>query len=285
MPADLHCHSKISDGSTEVDELVFIAGKRGIDTISVTDHDTLSGSDRAAVFGEKFGVRIIKGTEISCYDNKNKKSVHLLCYMPCARERLATMMRSTTRSRKQAIQLSIKKVMDAYPIPYDMILRRSAGSSNIYKQHIMKALMDAGYTDEMFGSVFRKLFDPRFGIAKASIEYPDVFDALRIAKESGGVVILAHPNVYNNYDIIPELIEKGIDGIEISYPRARDDDNEVLGKICDEHGLIKTGGTDFHGCNCNTPKPVGTCVTADEEVEKIIALAEKRKAEYPSAIS
>lgn len=277
MPADLHCHSKISDGSTEVDELVLLAKNRGIDTISVTDHDTLAGSDRAAVFGEKFGVRIIKGTEVSCYDFEHNRKVHLLCYLPNIRERLSTMLRTTNRNRKQAINLSIQKVMRAYPIPYDMILRRSAGSNTLFKQHIMRALMDAGYTTEMFGDVFKKLFDYRYGLAKVSFEYPDVFEALRIIRESGGVAVLAHPAVYDNYDIIPELIENGLDGIEISYPRAREDDSEVLGAICDKHGIIRTGGTDFHGSNCTIPHPVGTCTTTDEEVEKIIALAESRK--------
>ncbi len=276
MPADLHCHSKISDGSTEVDELVLLAKNKGLDTLSVTDHDTLAGSDRAAVFGEKFGVRIIKGVEISCFDYERKRNVHLLCYLPSSRERLSSMLRTVNRNRKQAVQLAIQKVMRAYPIPYDMILRRSAGSNTLFKQHIMRALMDAGYTNEMFGDVYRKLFDSRFGIARVDFEHPDIFEGLRIVRESGGVAVLAHPAVYDSYDIIPELIKNGLDGIEISYPRAREDDEDVLGRICDEYGLIRTGGTDFHGGNGSAPHPLGTCTTSDEEVGKIIALAGKR---------
>ena len=157
-----------------------------------------------------------------------------------------------------------------------MILRRSAGSSCIYKQHVMRALMDAGYTSDMFGDVFRKLFDRRFGLAKVKIEKPSVFEVLRIARESGCVTILAHPNVYNNYDLIPELIEHGLDGIEVYYPRAREDDEKVLGDICREHNLIMTGGTDFHGCNTDDPHPIGTCTTSDDQLERIIALAKSR---------
>lgn len=277
MPADLHCHSKISDGTTEIDELVLLAKNKGLSAISVTDHDTLAGSDRAEVFGKKFDVKIIKGTEISCYDFERKKKVHLLCYMPDYRERLTSMLRVTNRNRKQAVQLSIQKVMCAYPIPYDMVLRRSAGSNTMFKQHIMRALIDAGYTNEVFGDLFRKLFDPRFGIARVSFEYPDVFEALRIVRESGGVAVLAHPAVYDNYALIPQLIEKGLDGIEVYYPRAKEDDEKVLGDICREHGLIMTGGTDFHGGNSPVPHPIGTCVTSDDQVERIMELAEKRK--------
>ncbi len=276
MPADLHCHSKVSDGTTEIDELVLLAKNKGIDTISVTDHDTLSGSDKAAAFGEKIGVRVIVGTEVSCFDFTRKRKVHMLCYLPSRRERLNTMLRTTRLARKQAVQLSAQKVMCAYPIPYEMILRRSAGSTSLYKQHIMRALIDAGYTNEVYGDVYRKLFDRRFGIARSSFDYPDVFNALTTIREAGGVAVLAHPAVYDSYDLIPELIEHGLDGIEVSYPRAKENDEEILGRICDEHGLIRTGGTDFHGGNCTDPHPIGTCTASDEEVEKIIALAASR---------
>ena len=276
MSADLHCHTKISDGSTAVDELVLLAKHKGISTISVTDHDTFSGSEKALVFGKKFDVNIIKGTEISCFDYKRKRKVHLLCYLPQKTDRLASMLRTTNRNRKQAMTLSVQKVLRAYPIPYDMVLRRSAGSVCIYKQHVMQTLMDAGYTDEMFGDLFRKLFDSRFGIAKTTFEYPDVFEALRLAKESGGVTVLAHPNVYNSYELIDELIEKGLDGIEVFYPRAKETDAGELSLICDKHGLIKTGGTDFHGVNTSCPNPLGTCTTPDEELEKLLTLAKSR---------
>lgn len=276
MAADLHIHSKLSDGSTEVDEIVLLAKNKGLTAISVTDHDTFQGSDRAAVFGEKFGVKIVKGTEISCCDYERGRKVHLLCYMPANRERLGAMLRKTCAARRQSVESSIPKVLTAYPISYDMILRRSAGSTSLFKQHVMRALMDAGYTTEMFGDVYRKLYDGRFGLAKTRFEYPDVFEALRLVRESGGVAVLAHPAVYNSYDLIDELIAKGLDGIEVSYPRARDDDAEVLGRLCDEHGLIKTGGTDFHGANSTPPYPLGTCTTYDEEVEKIMELAKKR---------
>ena len=277
MSADLHCHSKISDGSTEIDELVFLAKNKGLDAISVTDHDTFNGSDRAASFGEKFGVRIITGAEISCVDRKRQRNVHLLCYLPANRERLSSMLRATLRNRRQAVQNAAQKVICAYPIPYDMILRRSAGSTCLYKQHIMRALMDAGYTTEMFGDVFRKLFDKRFGLARVTFEKPDVFEALRLVRESGGVAVLAHPGVYDSYDLIPELIDKGLDGIEVSYPRAREDDEKVLGDICRANDLIMTGGTDFHGANTAAFHPIGTCTTDDDQLERIIELAELRR--------
>ena len=66
----------------------------------------------------------------------------------------------------------LQKVMRQYPITPDMVSRRAQGSTNIYKQHIMHALLDAGYTNEIFGDLFRSLFHPREGSAYAPVEYP-----------------------------------------------------------------------------------------------------------------
>lgn len=279
MAADLHCHTKMSDGSTAIDELVLLAKKKGLSAIAVTDHDTYRGVSRAKVFGDKFGISIIPGVEVSAYDYERKRQVHLLCYMPETFDRLAGMLRTTSINRKKAMELSVQKVLRAYPIPSDMILRRSGagtGSTGIYKQHIMQALMDAGYTSEMFGTVYKKLFDPRFGLAKTDFERPDAFDALRLIKESGGVAVLAHPAVYDSYDLMYELIDRGLDGIEVWYPRANPNDDVSLARVCDEYGLIKTGGTDFHGANTSVVNPIGTCVTPDEELKKLVTLAKSR---------
>ncbi len=276
MPADLHCHTKISDGSTAIDELVVLAKNKQIDTIAVTDHDTFGGAKRAKIFGDKFGVEVIAGAEISAYDYERKRKIHLICYLPESSDRLAGMLRKTNHNRKQAMSVSIQKVLRAYPIPYDMILRRTAGSTSVYKQHIMQALMDAGYTNEMYGAVYKKLFDPRFGLAKSEIEYPDVFEVLRLIRESGGIAVLAEPAVYDSYDIIEELIEKGLDGIEVWYPRAAETDERVLSDICDDYNLIRIGGTDFHGANGPVVNPLGTCTTPDSEVKRLLALAKTR---------
>lgn len=277
MSADLHCHSKFSDGSTDVEELVLLAKNKGINAIAVTDHDTFLGSEKAAVFGEKYGVRIIKGTEISCYDYSRKRKVHLLCYLPKRTDKISDMIQTTLKKRNETMNTAIHKILKEYPIPYDMILRRAAGSTCIYKQHVMQALMDAGYTDKMFGDLFGKLFDSRNGIAKTSFEYPDVFQALEIVKESGGAAVLAHPAVYNSYDVMLEMIEKGLDGIEVHYPRAKESDEKDLTELCEKHGLIKTGGTDFHGMNTSKVNPIGTCTAADYELEKLIGLVNSRE--------
>ena len=77
MAADLHCHTKLSDGSVGIEDLIAIAKKSGIDTIAVTDHDCLAGTVRAQVISKRYDVKVIPGVELSAFDEEaGKKSSH-----------------------------------------------------------------------------------------------------------------------------------------------------------------------------------------------------------------
>ena len=267
VAADLHCHTKMSDGSASIDEVVLLAKKRGLKTIAVTDHDTFAGATRACVYGKRQGIEVIHGAEISCIDSKRKRKVHLLCYSCQSPDRLEGIFKITREHRQKAAALMLQKVMRVYPITPEMVSRRAQGSTNIYKQHIMHALLDAGYTNEIFGDLFRKLFHPKEGMAYASVEYPEVREILPKIHEAGGLAILAHPAVYDSYDVMEELQPLGLDGVEVWHPRNHPDDPERLSAFCQEHGLIMTGGTDFHGFYTKNPSPLGTCTAGDDQVE------------------
>ncbi|HIQ80299.1 MAG TPA: PHP domain-containing protein [Candidatus Scatavimonas merdigallinarum] len=274
MAADLHCHTKLSDGSVAIDELVILAKNKGIPTIAVTDHDTFAGATRAKIFGQRHGVEVIHGAEISTFDYQRKRLVHLLCYMCEHPARLEGLFGKILANRRKAVSIALQKVMRLYPITPEMVAKRAQGSTAIYKQHIMQTLVDAGYADKMYGPLYDKLFNWKIGIAKTNIEYPDVFEVLEQIHDAGGVAVLAHPAVYDTYALLPELAEKGLDGVEVYYPRARQDDLEVLGAIAEAYDLVITGGTDFHGGSTSSVHPIGTCLTLDEQLLKL----KKRKA-------
>ena len=81
MVCDLHCHSKISDGSMGIEELLAMAKRRGLSVISVTDHDAVAGATRACIIGKRLGLEVIHGVEMSAYDYERKRKVHILGYM------------------------------------------------------------------------------------------------------------------------------------------------------------------------------------------------------------
>ncbi len=269
MSADLHCHTVISDGTATLEEIILLAKDRGLTSIAITDHDTFAGVTRAKIFGKKNGIDVIEGVEISAYDYSRKRKAHILAYICEYPDRIMGMLKKIGDSRKRAMSISIQKVNRLYPVPLDMIVKRATGSSNIFKQHIMRALVDAGYASEIYGDVYTKLFHPRMGLAKTAIEYPDVFDVVNSVHDAGGVAVLAHPEVYDSYELLEELAEVGLDGVERWYPDADPEKDAYLDGIIEKYGLIATGGTYFHSGYGKVNRVIGTVTVDDGVIEKL----------------
>ena len=131
MAADLHCHTKLSDGSVGIEDLIVIAQKSGIDTIAITDHDCLAGTVRG---------KVIAGVEISAIDNEAGKKVHILCYLADAPDRLEGLCKRTSIARKRAGQIMMLKVAGRFPITSDFIISHASGSTNLYKQQFARRM-------------------------------------------------------------------------------------------------------------------------------------------------
>lgn len=224
----------------------------------------------AVSFGAKIGVKVIPGLEISTFDYKNKKKVHILCYMPKKPAPLLEFCAQTLKSRTAASLEIIQILKEFYPIDTETVKKYSARSTAIYKQHIMLALMNMGYSISVFGELYSKLFSSKKGWPFTNTHLPDTRDAVRIAKESGGAVVLAHPGLYGNFDIIDELCGLGLDGIEVFHPRQSENDTKRAYDAAAKHNLIRTGGSDFHGMCASQPTRLGEKQIENAELEKLI---------------
>lgn len=278
MAADLHCHTKLSDGSIGIEDLIVIAQKSGIDTIAITDHDCLAGTVRGQVIGKRYGVNIIPGVELSAFDSEVGKKVHILCYLAEKPDRLEGLCKRTAVARKRAGQIMMLKVAARFPISNDFIISHASGSTNLFKQHIMHSLMDAGYTSEIYGDLFDALFDPSSETnLLAPVKYPEVSEVIEEIHNAGGIAILAHPNHYDNTPELDKYVELGLDGVEVWCPTATDEQIEELSKYCKKNKLLMTGGSDFHGIYGRKTVTLGTCVTPDEHLDKLMGYKAKMK--------
>lgn len=264
---DLHIHTVLSDGSMETEEIARLAKYAGLKSVAITNHDTLyEGGTNIG------GINIIPGVEMSAYDYKRRRRVHILCYMWKDREPLSLLCDKILADRRIAGEIMIKRAAEYFSIGERFFYKRAEKSKSIYKQHIMKALMDAGFCTSIFGDDFNYLLNSESGILTEKIVYPDPYEVIETAKASGAVVVLAHPPVYDSFDLAEELAEGGyIDGIEVWHSRNRAGDSERIEKIADKYKLIKTGGSDFHGMFTSKPAQVGMCVTPDSELEHLIS--------------
>ncbi len=278
MAADLHCHTKLSDGSVGIEDLIVIAQKSGIDTIAITDHDCIAGTVRGQIIGKRYGVNVIPGVELSAFDNEAGKKVHILSYLADAPDRLEGICKRTSVARKRAGQIMMLKVAARFPITSEFIISHASGSTNLYKQHIMHALMDAGYTDKIFGSLFDALFSPESeSNILAPTKYPSVEEVIEEIHNAGGIAVLAHPGFFDNFAEIEKYISLGIDGIEVWHPSNSEEQIEELSTICKKNKILMTGGSDFHGIYGTGAVTVGSYSTPQEHLDKLLGYKAKKK--------
>lgn len=278
MAADLHCHTKLSDGSVGIEDLIVIAQKSGIDTIAITDHDCLAGTVRGQVIGKRYGVTVIPGVEISAFDFEAGKKVHILSYLADAPNRLEAVCKRVSVARKRAGQIMMLKVASRFPITSDFIINHASGSTNLYKQHIMHALMDAGYTDKIFGDLYYALFDTANETnILAPTKYPSVQEVINEIHGAGGIAVLAHPALFDNCDEIEKYVSMGLDGVEVWHPLADEETISRLTELCKKKKLLMTGGSDFHGIYGYKTVTLGACSTPQEHLDKLMGYKAKKK--------
>lgn len=271
---DLHCHSTLSDGSLGIEEIIRQAARVGVSTLSITDHDTLSGYSRARFLGEKYGVNVIQGVEMSAWDTQRQTKVHILCYLPQKPDRLEMLCLKSREIRREVGNEMIEKVKEKFPITTESILRHCKGCESIFKVHIMRALIDYGYALEFYGDLDAQLFHPETGSCIVHRAYPDVQHVLNLIRASHGVAVMAHPVLYDNVELLEELAADGkIDGVEVAHYSASPEQQKTLCDIAARYDLIVTGGSDFHGLYNQKPSHLGAYTTTKEQFARLLARA------------
>lgn len=240
--ADLHIHSTVSDGSFSIPEIIAQAKEKRLDAIAITDHDTLSQMHRIPA---EDGLRVIAGIEISAYDETHNFRVHMLGYGIQKPEITERVVHPTLEARHQN---SLKQIaiLNANGYEIDVDTLRKADGKYVYKQHIMDDLVRRKKSPDMFGAFYQRTFK-HGGICDFDIHYPTPLEALRAIKDAGGMAVLAHSGQQQNFCLIPELVENGLDGLELNHHANSAQDKLVIRQYAETYGLFLTGGSDFHG--------------------------------------
>ncbi|MCL2299964.1 MAG: PHP domain-containing protein [Firmicutes bacterium] len=248
MAGDLHCHTRLSLGSMGIDDLILLAKKRGISTIAITDQDCQAGTIRGRVIGERHGVSVIPGVEISCTDPQSGREAHMLCYLSDSPDRLEGLCHANLASRKKAAQYMLLKFVQRFPVGPELVHECARGATCVYPQHMMRALMESGLTDRIHGEIYRELFtpeSPRNILRKAS--FPSPFEVLEAIHQSGGIAVLAHPAENGAMSLLEELIPAGLDGVEVFHSANSREEQKQLLALAKAENMLVTGGSDFRG--------------------------------------
>jgi predicted metal-dependent phosphoesterase TrpH len=257
MKADLHVHSAWSDGSLSVPALVRFAKALGLGALAITDHDTMEGQREALEEGKRRGIRIIPGVEISALDGATGRKVHILGYRVEDAEGLTRACRPYLEDRGRANREAGKLIRAAgYPVEDEEFLAYAGKSGILYRQHLMRALADRGYTPTIYGPLYDALFGPG-GFATVKSAYMAVEEAVRLVKDCGGYPVLAHPFMYKSLALTPALVKHGLAGIECWHHTQTPERKRLVREMAGRHGLFLTWGSDFHGLYSEKPLPPG----------------------------
>ncbi|MFD6206963.1 PHP domain-containing protein [Peribacillus sp. NPDC060253] len=284
MKVELHCHTNISDGSSSFVELLEIAKRENIGHLAITNHDTTMGLQEMVEMGKDQGIEIIPGIEVSGYDFARGRRVHILGYfVEHGHKALEELCNPLIEKRNAASEKMVERLINAgYQITWNQV-SKFRGGTGVYKQHIMLALQEAGYTNSIYGALYKKIFSrgqngEEPGIAFIPMEYVDAILAVKAIRAAGGVPVLAHPGQYESFEMIPDLVEAGLEGIEVLHPHHGHAEEERAIQYADQYNLIKTGGSDFHGEYGDKPNLLGSmspgteCVDALELRKKSMAI-------------
>ncbi len=254
--------------------MVAFAARRGLGGIAVTDHDAMDMVAPAQRAAKAFGIDIIPGAELSCVDPDNGRKVHLLVYCPKTRAPLEPLFETMAERRRSAGEEMVDLLVKHYPVTRAQVMAQAKNSKTIYRVHLLRALLELGYSDRVYGPLYQALFGAD-GVCRRQVDYIDVYDGAKAAQASGGAVVLAHPDVYHSFEVGERLAKAGlIDGLEYHYPRRDPAHVHKHDHLVQAYGLITTGGTDYHGFYTTTPNPVGTCTTSEYELTQLHKLIE-----------
>lgn len=262
---DLHMHSTFSDGEWTPEKLVKSARRVGIAVIALTDHDSVDGLPQAGAFAEMHGVEILPGVEISAFDEGI--DLHILGYgFDSANAELRDALRRSQAARQTRAARIVEKLADlGMPLDLQDVLAR-AQEGVVGRPHVAQALHDAGHV-----RTIREAFDLYLGDGK-----PACVDKMRItAREAiellhgaGGIAVAAHPATYGGVSFLEPLLDDGLDGVEVLHSLHDSTLARELSEFASSHGLVTTGGSDFHGPRASTSE-VGSVKIPYDWVERI----------------
>jgi len=272
--ADLHLHTFFSDGTFTPEELVERAHAIGFAAIALTDHDTVEGCDRAAAACAAANMEFITGTELTAEHADTE--VHILAYfVDTQNQALLTRIagfQSVRQNRIHEMVAALNKL--GIPLKAESVFAlancKSPGRPHVARAMVKEKLI--GNLDEAFERYLKKGRPAWIPKTKMS-----ALESVELIHQAGGLAVMAHPGLNRTDEIIPALVDAGLDGIECFHTKHSTAMAERYLEIAEKHHLLVTGGSDCHGYSKIKPL-IGTVKLPYDHVQKLKDKVAERKA-------
>jgi predicted metal-dependent phosphoesterase TrpH len=252
--ADLHLHTRYSDGVLTPFELVGRAKKVGLDAIGITDHDNVDGVAEAIDAGSQLGVEVIPGVELGA--TVDGREIHLLgFFIDTDHPTLTEFLRFLREERVRRAERIVDKLRALGVLVTMEKVLEIAGEGSVGRPHIANAVVEEGFMSS-YHDVFSKYIG-NSGPAFVQKVHCGIEEALSIVGEAGGLSFLAHPGNVIPEQTVLKLIKAGLDGIEVVHPSHSPDKVAHYRGVAHQYYLLESGGSDFHGGRRNDDAALG----------------------------
>jgi predicted metal-dependent phosphoesterase TrpH len=271
---DLHLHTTASDGVCTPSELVDMAWRAGIRTMSVTDHDTVAAVAEISALTRDIGVAFVPGIEITAVHAG--RDVHMLGYFidPDSAPFAEFLLRQRLDRVRRLTEMVDRLADMGKPINRDNVLARKGPGGSLGRPMVARALVKAGHVSDM-----RQAFDELIGEGKPAYVPrvgPEPSDVVRIIADAGGVASLAHPGLLKRDDLIPALADAGLPALEAFHSDHDAETTEHYLALAGRYGLAVSGGSDYHGEPIRRSTAFGKIGLPQEHFERLSARAGKK---------
>jgi hypothetical protein len=272
---DLHLHTTASDGKFSPREIVHLAAIENINIIAITDHDTMEGIPEATQEAQSYPfLKVIPGVEIST--DSPGVEVHLLGYFASPdHSELEQRLAHFRSSRRQRAHRMVQKLGSmGIHLDYDRV-KEIAGPGSVGRPHIAQAMMEKGYIESP-----KEAFEGYIGRdSPAYVEREKITpkEAVELIVRSSGIPVLAHPrDIPHLAELISELKEVGLEGMEVYYNGYVGSDRQRLKSLAQRERMVPFGGSDYHGIHPDETSP-GRIDFPQKEEERIISFLRERQ--------
>ncbi len=270
--ADLHIHTYESDGTLSPTAVVHLAQKVGIQTIAITDHDSVNGITEALLVAKQVGIEVIPGIEFSCL--YQMQEVHILgYYIDVSNRELRQEISYIAEARRDRAEKIVRKLNKlGIEISYDRVRKIAAGDI-IGRPHIAQAMIEKNYIKNM-QQAFSKSYIDKGGRAYVERYKLSPGEAINLIHNAGGIAVIAHPglcyrsNGLQEEDIV-RIKQNRLDGLEVFHSAHSVAQTDYYLNLAMNHSLLITGGSDFHGGTTKEGSEIGSICLPYKYVKKI----------------
>jgi 3',5'-nucleoside bisphosphate phosphatase len=250
---DLHSHSTASDGTLPPAEVARLAHASGLSGFALTDHDTIAGLPEAAAEAKRLGIDFLPGIEISC-EYPKPGTLHMLGLGVDPQSAVLRDMSARLIAFRDDRNPQIIRRLNELNVAITMEeVEAKAGGGVVGRPHIAAVLVDKGYVNSVKAAFDKYL--GQGGSAYFDKERLPPAEAMRLIRSAGGLPVLAHPVQLRTTNdgqlerVVRDLADLGLAGLEVIHSDHSPQDVEKFTRLADRMGLLKTGGSDFHGTN------------------------------------